>query len=136
MILLVVVLMFSQMFFTLLSPDGCSAKEQHDSYECSQSEYYVRRSTSNSCYFYHWIHFRLTKRSFCLASLLSQLKVYAILLGDFGLFKRENFNSVFSIFLAVFFTFLTTTILLNVLIAVASDSVRNSDVNCICCEMG
>ena len=83
-------------------------------------------------FFYHWIHFRLTKRSFSLASLLSQLKVYAILLGDFGLFKRENFNSVFSIFLAVFFTFLTTTILLNVLIAVASDSVRNGDVNCIC----
>jgi hypothetical protein len=52
-----------------------------------------------------------------------QLKVYAILLGDFGLFKREDFKSIFSIFLAVFFTFATTLIILNVLIAVASDSV-------------
>jgi hypothetical protein len=56
----------------------------------------------------------------------TQLKVYAILLGDFGLFKRENFESIFSIFLAVFFTFATTTILLNVLIAVASDSVSRA----------
>lgn len=52
-----------------------------------------------------------------------QLKVYAILLGDFGFFNREDFVSIFSIVLAVFFTFATTTILLNVLIAVSSDSV-------------
>lgn len=53
----------------------------------------------------------------------NQLKVYAILLGDFGFFNREDFVSIFSIILAVFFTFATTTILLNVLIAVSSDSV-------------
>lgn len=51
------------------------------------------------------------------------LKVYAILLGDFGLFQRENFTSAFSIILAVLYTFMVVLVLLNVLIAVASDSV-------------
>jgi hypothetical protein len=46
------------------------------------------------------------------------------LLGDFGFFNRDDFVSIFSIVLAVFFTFATTTILLNVLIAVSSDAVR------------
>ena len=42
-ILLVVVLMFSQMFFTLMAPSDCSTSEmRQDSQECSQSEYYVR----------------------------------------------------------------------------------------------
>jgi hypothetical protein len=50
------------------------------------------------------------------------LKVYAILLGDFGLFEREQFTSILSVFLAVFYTFLVVLVLLNVLIAVASDS--------------
>lgn len=52
------------------------------------------------------------------------LKVYAILLGDFGLFQRESFVSVFSVVLIVMYTFLVVLVLLNVLIAVASDSVR------------
>lgn len=43
-ILLVVVLMFSQMFFTLLTPNDCITSElRMDSQDCSQSEYYVRR---------------------------------------------------------------------------------------------
>jgi hypothetical protein len=50
-------------------------------------------------------------------------KVYAIFLGDFGLFQRDNFTSSFSVVLAVFYTFLVVLVLLNVLIAVASDSV-------------
>jgi hypothetical protein len=50
------------------------------------------------------------------------LKVYAILLGDFGLFERQSFKSIFSLFLAVFYTFMVVIVLLNVLIAVASDS--------------
>lgn len=50
------------------------------------------------------------------------LSVYAILLGDFGTFQRESFTSFFSIFLAVLFTFIVVLVLLNVLIAVASDS--------------
>jgi hypothetical protein len=50
------------------------------------------------------------------------LKVYAILLGDFGLFERENFDSVFSVFLVVVYSFMVVLVLVNVLIAVASDS--------------
>lgn len=55
------------------------------------------------------------------------LKVYAILLGDFGLFEREHFTSALSIFLAVLYTFMVVLVLLNVLIAVASDSVSSLD---------
>jgi hypothetical protein len=50
------------------------------------------------------------------------LKVYAILLGDFGLFHREQFTSILSVFLVVFYSFMVVLVLLNVLIAVASDS--------------
>lgn len=50
------------------------------------------------------------------------LKVYTILLGDFGLFKREQFDSRTAVILAVLYTFMVVLILLNVLIAVASDS--------------
>jgi hypothetical protein len=50
------------------------------------------------------------------------LKVYAILLGDFGTFEREDFDSVFSVFLVVVYSFMVVLVLLNVLIAVASDS--------------
>jgi hypothetical protein len=50
------------------------------------------------------------------------LRAYTILLGDFGNFDREQFTSGFSVFLVVFYSFLVTVVLLNVLIAVASDS--------------
>lgn len=50
------------------------------------------------------------------------LKAYAILLGGFGLFERKDFESTFSLVLAVVFTFMVVIILLNVLIAIASDS--------------
>jgi hypothetical protein len=43
-------------------------------------------------------------------------------LGGFGLFQRESFTTGFSLFLAVFYTFTVIVILLNVLLAVASDS--------------
>lgn len=50
------------------------------------------------------------------------LRVYSILLGDFGNFEREQFLTGFSVFLVVVYSFLVTVVLLNVLIAVASDS--------------
>lgn len=50
------------------------------------------------------------------------LNTYTVLLGDFGNFRREEFSSGFSTFLIVLYSFLVTVILLNVLIAVASDS--------------
>lgn len=50
------------------------------------------------------------------------LSVYAILLGDFGMFTRESFTTMFSLILAIFFTFMVVIILLNILIAIASDS--------------
>ena len=50
------------------------------------------------------------------------LKVYAILLGDFGAFRRDDFTSMFSVLLLVLFSFMVVLVLLNVLIAVASDS--------------
>lgn len=61
----------------------------------------------------------------------SQLKVYAILLGDFGLFNRDSFASVFSVCLVVLYTFMVVLVLLNVLIAVASDSVRGYIAFCV-----
>ena len=50
------------------------------------------------------------------------LKVYSILLGDWGLFDRDEFNSAFSVTLFVLFSFMVVVILLNVLIAIVSDS--------------
>jgi hypothetical protein len=38
------------------------------------------------------------------------LKVYAILLGDFGLFERDSFDSVFSVFLVVVYSFMSFSI--------------------------
>ncbi|CAJ1910333.1 unnamed protein product [Cylindrotheca closterium] len=50
------------------------------------------------------------------------LRVYTILLGDFGNFDLDSFQSGFPVFLLVLFSFLVTVVLLNVLIAIASDS--------------
>eukprot|EP00536_Pseudo-nitzschia_multiseries_P003043 jgi/Psemu1/185033/e_gw1.43.31.1 len=88
-ILLTLVITFSQMFFTLLAPPSC-ATEEISGRECQQSEYL--------------------------------LGVYSILLGDFGIFSRDDFSTGFSVFLVVLYTFFVTVVLLNVLIAIASDS--------------
>lgn len=88
-ILLILVVSFSQMFFTLLAPSSC-ASEGSESMQCNQGEYLLR--------------------------------VYTILLGDFGNFELERFQSGFSVFLLVLYSFLVTVVLLNVLIAIASDS--------------
>jgi hypothetical protein len=79
--------------------------------ECSQNEYYLKVC----CVCLHKVLYVFSP-SF-------RKQVYAIFLGDFGLFQRENFTSSFSIVLAVLYTFLVVLVLLNVLIAVASDSV-------------
>jgi hypothetical protein len=50
------------------------------------------------------------------------LQFYIMMLGDFGNTERESFSSGFSVFLLVLYSFLVTVILLNVLIAIASDS--------------
>lgn len=50
------------------------------------------------------------------------LRVYTILLGDFGNADLDKFQSRFSVFLLVLFSFLVTVVLLNVLIAIAADS--------------
>ena len=50
------------------------------------------------------------------------LKVYTVLLGDFGHFERERFTTIFSVVLIVFFSFMVVIVLLNVLIAIVSDS--------------
>jgi len=88
-ILLTMVIAFSQMFFTLLAPPSCAANEISGR-QCQQSEYF--------------------------------LGVYSILLGDFGIFSRDDFSTSSSIILVVLYTFLVTVVLLNVLIAIASDS--------------
>jgi len=92
-ILVVVVLCFAQMFFTLLVPGNCNAESTlQNRLDCEPSEYY--------------------------------LKVYSVLLGDFGLFDREEdfFNARFALAVFVIFTFLIAIVLLNVLIAIISDS--------------
>ena len=88
-ILLTLVVSFSQMFFTLMAPPQCATGELQGR-QCQQSEYL--------------------------------LSVYSILLGDFGIFTREDFASGFSVLLVVLYSFLVTVVLLNVLIAIASDS--------------
>ena len=88
-ILLALVVSFSQMFFTLMAPPTCATGELSGR-QCEQSEYL--------------------------------LGVYTILLGDFGVFTREDFPTAISVFMVVFYSFLVTVVLLNVLIAVASDS--------------
>jgi hypothetical protein len=50
------------------------------------------------------------------------LHFYIMMLGDFGSTERESFSTGFSVFLLVLYSFLVTVILLNVLIAIASDS--------------
>lgn len=92
-ILLTLVVSFAQMFFTLLAPESCAYQEQEE-------VDYNRACTPSEYY----------------------LSVYSILLGDFGLFQRESFVTVFAVVLAVFFSFIVVLVLLNVLIAVASDS--------------
>eukprot|EP00957_Ditylum_brightwellii_P206509 15348769-Ditylum_brightwellii.AAC.1 len=57
------------------------------------------------------------------------LKVYSILLGDFGEFERDDFATVFSVMLFVFFSFMVVIVLLNVLIAIISDSYEKCLVN-------
>lgn len=88
-ILLTLVVSFSQIFYTMLAPNTCAVGTGSEM-ECKPTEYLLR--------------------------------VYTILLGDFGDFEREQFKTGFSVFLVVFFSFLVTVVLLNVLIAVASDS--------------
>mmetsp|Transcript_5216 Transcript_5216/g.5999 ORF Transcript_5216/g.5999 Transcript_5216/m.5999 type:complete len:402 (-) Transcript_5216:151-1356(-) len=93
-ILVVIVLCFAQIFFTLLSPTDCSTADGaiYNTLDCQPSEYY--------------------------------LKVYSVLLGDFGLFDREEdfSNGGFALLLFIVFTFLIAIVLLNVLIAIIGDS--------------
>lgn len=85
---------FAQMFYTLLLPAACATEEAYKeaSLQCSQSEYYLR--------------------------------LYTILgnLGGFDEFNRAAFTTSFSVFLIVFFSFMVVIILLNILIAIVSDS--------------
>jgi hypothetical protein len=92
-ILFVLVASFSQMFYTVLVPSSCAVNNgSAKSEECSQAEYYLR--------------------------------VYAILagMGDFANFDRSIIESFFPIFLVVIFSFMVVIVLLNVLIAIISDS--------------
>lgn len=50
------------------------------------------------------------------------LQAYTVLLGDFGTLDRDAFKTRFSVFLVVIYSFLVCIVLLNVLIAIASDS--------------
>jgi hypothetical protein len=50
------------------------------------------------------------------------LKTYALLLGNLGSIGRNELTTEFSVFLLVLFSFMVVLVLLNVLIAVASDS--------------
>lgn len=45
-ILFIVIVLFSQMFFTLLAPDSCAVDATRDNMNCSQNEYYLKVSLS------------------------------------------------------------------------------------------
>ena len=97
LILFAVVASFSQMFYTLLLPPECA--DGADSTPSTNVE------TSLVC----------KPSEYYLA-------VYSILLGDYGQFDREDFHTPFSVFLIVLFSFMVVIVLLNVLIAIVSDS--------------
>lgn len=50
------------------------------------------------------------------------LRTFTVLLGDQSYFAKSNYKSAFSVFLIVFFSFMVVIVLLNVLIAIVSDS--------------
>ena len=93
LILFAVVVSFSQMFYTLLLPEECANDEDA----------------------------AVEERPVCKPSEY-YLSVYSILLGDYGEFNREDFHTPFSVFLVVLFSFMVVIVLLNVLIAIVSDS--------------
>lgn len=82
-IISILVIAFSQMFFTVLAPTSCSKEGT-----CKQAEYF--------------------------------LSTYA--LSVFQDFEREKFTTVFSALLVVVYSVLVLLVMMNVLIAVASDS--------------
>ena len=94
LILFAVVVSFSQMFYTLLLPE-----------ECANDENAAAAAENPACKPSEYY-----------------LSVYSVLLGDFGSFEREDFHTPFSVFLIVLFTLLVAIVLLNVLIAIVSDS--------------
>ena len=94
-IVLILVIAFSQMFFTVLAPDSCSysdstntTNEEDSTRVCEQSEYFLR--------------------------------TYLLLI--FQEFERDYFTTSFSVLLVVVYSFVVVLVMLNVLIAVASDS--------------
>lgn len=95
LILLALVASFAQMFYTLLLPASCAAN-------LTDAESGSDQDQCSQAEYY--------------------LKVYTVLLGDFGHFDREDFSTVFSVGLIVFFSFMIVVVLLNVLIAIVSDS--------------
>jgi hypothetical protein len=95
-ILLVLTVSFAQAFYTLLLPASC-AKSRDQANGNSQ----LQQQCTQSEYY---------------------LSIYSVLLGGFGDLQRSNFTTPFSVFLIVCFSFMVEIILLNVLIAVASDS--------------
>ena len=97
LILFAVVASFSQMFYTLLLPPECADGAG---------------TTPNT---------NIETLSVCQPSEY-YLAVYSILLGDYGQFDREDFHTPFSVFLIVLFSFMVVIVLLNVLIAIVSDS--------------
>ncbi|KAL7571743.1 hypothetical protein ACA910_002840 [Epithemia clementina (nom. ined.)] len=92
-IVLILVIAFSQMFFTILAPDSCSISNNSTGSDqlansCMQSEYF--------------------------------LTTYLLLI--FQELDRDLFTTSFSVFLVVIYSFMVVLVMLNVLIAVASDS--------------
>ena len=92
-ILCVMVICFAQIFFTVLVPGFCS--KQEGEFEDPESD-----CVQAEYYF----------------------RVYTVLLGEFGAFERSSFKTWFSLFMMVVYSFMVIIVLLNVLIAVASDS--------------
>lgn len=92
LILLAAIMAFSQMFYTLLLPTDCA---DYDASEQLPS------------------HCKLAEY---------YLRVYTVLLGDFGDWERDDFHTPLAVTLIVLFSFMVVIVLLNVLIAIVSDS--------------
>jgi len=107
-ILLIFVVCFAQIFYTLLVPDDCNDKSSETDSNLTAGNVtagYNDKSSEIDCNPNEYV-----------------FKVYTILLGDFGMFEREEFDTRLLVSIFMFFSMVVVIVLMNVLIAIISDS--------------
>ena len=98
----------SQIFYTLLVTDDCNDKSSETDSNLTAGNVtagYNDKSSEIDCNPNEYV-----------------FKVYTILLGDFGMFEREEFDTRLLVSIFMFFSMVVVIVLMNVLIAIISDS--------------